>query len=90
MARLSVLVDQFWTSVERRAAMDEITLDKLHKFAGEFFRNVRILGLIQGNISEKNAIGLCGKFSEILGCSALNVPKPRVSINGPKEEWSEK
>ncbi|KAL0273801.1 UNVERIFIED_CONTAM: hypothetical protein PYX00_006388 [Menopon gallinae] len=80
MARLSLLVDHFWTSVERRSVMHCITQEQLSEFGNEFFRNVTIQGLIQGNISEEEARNLCSNFQSILNFCAITGPRPVISV----------
>lgn len=79
MTRLSLLVDHFWTSVERRAEMNNFTQEQLSEFANNFFRNVKIQGLIQGNISEADACSLCRKFNSFLNLSPIDGESPTVS-----------
>ena len=79
MARLSILVNNYLTSVECLSLMDKVTLDRLHEFAQEFFKCIRIVGLIQGNISKDKAIELCNKFEGVLHCTPLEGEKPNVS-----------
>lgn len=75
-----MLVDSYWTTVEYFEIMNEITLQKLYEFACQFFKNVKILGLIQGNVSQAQAIELCEKFETILHCTPLGTEQPHVKF----------
>ncbi|KAK6618928.1 hypothetical protein RUM44_003309 [Polyplax serrata] len=80
MTRLSILVDNYYTSVEYLARMGDVTLASLHEFSQKFFKNVRIQGLIQGNVSVPMSIEICEKFRTILGCSPLEGKTPKVMV----------
>ena len=57
-ARLSVLQDVHWTAMEKHKAIKNVSLEMVKSFAKEFLftSNVYVQGLVQGNVTETEAI----------------------------------
>lgn len=54
--RLSLLVDNNWSPVERYSVLENITCDDVTTYATNLFNNLYIKVLIQGNVSETVAV----------------------------------
>jgi secreted Zn-dependent insulinase-like peptidase len=60
-----------WTTVDKHAATSKVTLTALKSFARSFVEHLYIQSLVQGNISEQQAIDACNKIVHILKCAPL-------------------
>ncbi|XP_017771798.1 PREDICTED: nardilysin-like isoform X2 [Nicrophorus vespilloides] len=86
--RLSLLLSLYWTSLEKREAVDKVDFDMMKTFAKSFLKNLYIQALIQGNVTEKVAVEATQKLIETIGYDVImpsTYPKIRV-VEMPKEE----
>ncbi|XP_069674736.1 nardilysin isoform X2 [Periplaneta americana] len=80
--RLSVLMHVYWNAVNKHAAMSKIDMNMMKTFARHFVERLYIQSLVQGNISEQEAISACKRIVDILKCGPLlpnTLPQLRVS-----------
>lgn len=60
-----------WNTVDKHAATSKVTLTALKSFARSFVEHLYIQSLVQGNISEQQAVDACNKIVHILKCAPL-------------------
>lgn len=79
--RLSLLVDNNWSPVERYSVLENITCDDVTTYATNLFNNLYIKVLIQGNVSETVAVTTVNQVVDSLKCTPLkqeDLPKFNV------------
>lgn len=64
--RLSLLVDKYWTPLEKYKAISEVTFDMMKDFSEKLLKRFYIQGLIQGNVDKEMAIRTTKMFIDIL------------------------
>ncbi|PNF37373.1 hypothetical protein B7P43_G17280 [Cryptotermes secundus] len=69
--RFSLLTHVHWNAVDKHAATSRITVSMVKAFARHFVEHLYIKSLVQGNISEQQAIDACKNIVDILKCSPL-------------------
>lgn len=67
--QLSLLMQVRWNTVDKHAATSKITLTAMKSFARSFVEHLYIQSLVQGNISELQAVDACYKIVHILKCA---------------------
>lgn len=80
--QLSLLMQVHWNTVDKHAATSKITLTAMKSFARYFVEHLYIQSLVQGNISEQQAVDACNKIMHTLKCAPLppnTLPQLRVS-----------
>ncbi|XP_046670211.1 nardilysin [Homalodisca vitripennis] len=80
--RMSILLENFWTALNKEEALEGVTLEKLKNFISQYFEKLYIQCLIQGNISKHEAIEFGELVKNELACkplSANTVPIIRVN-----------
>lgn len=60
-----------WNTVDKYAATSKIMLTAMKSFAKSFMEHLYIQSLVQGNISEQQAVDACNKIVHILKCAPL-------------------
>ena len=60
-----------WNTVDKHAATSKITLTAMKSFARSFVEHLYVQSLVQGNISEVQAVDACNKIVHILKCAPL-------------------
>lgn len=79
--RMSILLQFYWTVIDKRNALSNITFETFKDFCVQYVEHLNIQCLIQGNISKENAIKICLECKENLNCKPLllnTVPEIRV------------
>ncbi|KRT84342.1 Peptidase, partial [Oryctes borbonicus] len=79
--RLSILLNNYWTAVDKHAAMFKLTFDMMKGFSNKLVKSFYILGLIQGNVDKETAIITSKMIADVLKCEPLlpeNFPKIQV------------
>jgi nardilysin len=80
-SRLSLIIDNFHSLVDKYNATSSITFDSVKKFAEQFVSNLYIKALIQGNVTKEHAIDVVNNFVSTLNCKPIDpnsYPKFRV------------
>ncbi|XP_011306829.1 nardilysin [Fopius arisanus] len=81
--RLSILIVNHWTAVDKHAAVSGVTYDQFKNFVKYFCNHVYVQCLVQGNMREEEVIKNALKCFKILGCKPLlpnTFPRHRVNI----------
>ncbi|GJQ75861.1 hypothetical protein Trydic_g17927 [Trypoxylus dichotomus] len=79
--RLSILLNHYWTAVDKHAAMFKLTYDMMKSFSDELVKSFYILGLIQGNVNKETAIKTSKMLLDIVNCKPLLPEKfPKVQV----------
>lgn len=76
--RLSILLKNYWTSVDKHAAMFKLTFSMMKSFSEKLIRSFYVLGLVQGNVTKETAISTSKMLMDVLKCEPLqpqNFPK---------------
>jgi len=60
-----------WNAVDKHSATSKIMLTAMKSFARSFVEHLYIQSLVQGNISEQQAVDACNKIVHILKCAPL-------------------
>ncbi|XP_064472121.1 nardilysin-like [Ornithodoros turicata] len=79
--RISILRQNYWTTVEKRALVKGITLSSLNRFVEEFRSKMHIEGFAQGNLTSAEALNVAERMVKKLECKPLapaDIPQPRV------------
>ncbi|XP_021929041.1 nardilysin isoform X2 [Zootermopsis nevadensis] len=69
--RFSVLLHVHWNALQKHAAMSKIAVTELKAFARHFVERLYVQSLVQGNISERQAVDACERIVGILKCAPL-------------------
>ncbi|RZB40351.1 nardilysin-like, partial [Asbolus verrucosus] len=86
--RLNVLVDSYYTMVDKYNSISSITFENMKQFAQNFVSKLYIKVLVQGNVQKEVAVNVVNNFITTLNCQAIGAesyPKFRV-IQIPKGE----
>ncbi|XP_022187106.2 nardilysin [Nilaparvata lugens] len=79
--RLKLLVENSWTSSEKHSALSSITLEDLTEFVSDYFKELYMHSLVQGNISKEKAIEIIENSRKILGYTpALQSSLPEIRV----------
>ncbi|XP_063992103.1 nardilysin-like [Diachasmimorpha longicaudata] len=81
--RLSILIVNHWSNVDKHAAVAEVTFEQFRHFVRDFNRQIYVQSLVQGNIRRDEVIQIVTKFFDILGCQPLlpnTLPHNRVNV----------
>ncbi|RZF43235.1 hypothetical protein LSTR_LSTR016530 [Laodelphax striatellus] len=79
--RLKLLMNPYWTSSEKHSALSSITLEDLKEFVSDFFKELYVYSLVQGNISKDKAIEIVENTKNILGYTpALQGSLPEIRV----------
>jgi len=70
--RLSVIQDVYWTAFEKHNRIRNLSLDQLKQFIKDFRGHAFIQGLVQGNITSKQAMEIDNKVRSSLGFKPLH------------------
>jgi secreted Zn-dependent insulinase-like peptidase len=80
-SRLSLIIDNFHSLVDKYNATSSITFDSVKKFAEQFVSNLYIKALIQGNVTKEHAIDVVNNFVSTLNCKPIDPNSyPKVSL----------
>lgn len=77
-----MLMNVYWTSIDKHAAIGDITFEQFVHFAKHFKDNCYIQCLVQGNMTQKNVVEHVKKCVDILHCSPLlknTMPEYRIT-----------
>jgi secreted Zn-dependent insulinase-like peptidase len=69
--QFSLLLHVHWNAVDKHAATSKITVSTIKAFARHLVEHLYIKSLVQGNISEQQAIDACKKIVDVLKCAPL-------------------
>ncbi|XP_014281647.1 nardilysin [Halyomorpha halys] len=79
--RMSIILDRFFTSVDKYNTLPLINLDLVKEFSDNFFKNVHIQCLVQGNILKDKALEICQTFVSQLETGILPVEiRPKILV----------
>ncbi|XP_052126972.1 nardilysin-like [Frankliniella occidentalis] len=69
--RMSLLLQIYWTPVDKYGVIAQTTLEQLKSFAKDFLQRMYIQCLVQGNVSMEGALTICRRVADTLRCRPL-------------------
>jgi secreted Zn-dependent insulinase-like peptidase len=79
--RLSLIVNNYHSLVDKYNIVCSITMDSMKKFSEEFISTLYVKALVQGNVTREHAINVVKNFVSTINCkpiSSSSYPKFRV------------
>lgn len=78
--RMAILLETYWTILDKKKASNT-TLEKLNEFASRYFQELHIQCLVQGNVSEEEAIQFVEIVKTGLSCTPPSSAVPEVRVH---------
>ncbi|KAJ8666832.1 hypothetical protein QAD02_008494 [Eretmocerus hayati] len=79
--RLSIITKGFWTSNEKHAVISDVTFEEFKIFAKHLTDRTYVQCLVQGNVTQKDALEQVIKCFEPLKCGILPVDaRPKIQV----------
>lgn len=74
---MSVLVNKFWTSVDKHETVKSITFEMMKEYCCNFGKKLYIQSLVQGNVDSATALNSVQSFIKTLNYEPLNLKNRR-------------
>lgn len=79
--RMAILIDTFWTILDKKKALANLTMDKLNEFASQYFQELHIQCLVQGNVSKDEAFHFVEIVKNGLSCVPPSSTIPEIRVH---------
>jgi secreted Zn-dependent insulinase-like peptidase len=79
--RLSLIVNNYHSLVDKYNIVCSITMDSMKKFSEEFISTLYVKALVQGNVTREHAINVVKNFVSTINCKPISSSSyPKVSL----------